>query len=182
MADVNFVAEELRESFIKHKRKVNPTYNLMVAPFRDKFLKAAEHCIKSGIEPDLYVKYHFDKFGAEKMVPQFLYSEGVAFDSVEFVKESEQKTSIPPDIHFDVQKQYLYNGVVNCKRSVESVLMDDELKLTPWFRILITKEPVQEVIDKYRIDAARYLDSNKKLVEFLKSKNLDLKRISSIYE
>lgn len=61
-------------------------------------------------------------------------------------------------------------------RSTKDVLMDSSFKYFAWFRILVTEEPVPEIIEKYRHIALKELDY--KVKKFIRKNGLDMSRIT----
>lgn len=70
--------------------------------------------------------------------------------------------------------EYLWDQL-HLKRPLKDILMDDKIYFTPWFRIVITKEPIPEVMEKYMV-AAKNVFTNS-LKDFLNKKNLNADRI-----
>jgi hypothetical protein len=61
-------------------------------------------------------------------------------------------------------------------RSTKDVLIDSSFKYFAWFRILVTEEPVPEIIEKYRHIALKELDY--KVKKFIRKNGLDMSRIT----
>ena len=67
-------------------------------------------------------------------------------------------------------KRYMKNG-----EQQEDILLNSSLKLHGWFRILVTENPNQKVIDKYKHIANKELSY--KIKRFIRKQGLDLSRI-----
>jgi len=59
--------------------------------------------------------------------------------------------------------------------SIEHILMDTSNKLHGWFRILVTEQPMPDVIAKFRLIALKEL--NPRLTRFIQDRGLNLNRI-----
>lgn len=136
------------------------------------FRKAAVICMQLNADPELYVKAQFAGCNAG-ITANFLHTDKAKDYYRIFVEEM----VLSLDESYDVQKTLLHNQIVHAGRSVERALMHDGLDFEPWFRICITKEPILEVIQKYREEAKKLLTP--KLKKFLDSKKLDYKRIKN---
>jgi hypothetical protein len=133
--------------------------------------KAAEKCLDHGYDPDMYVaaqaRYHTtDQFYANQLVTKWADTNYQKYLST-FCEDPIQA--------FEVQKGYLRTAILRTQRTVEEILMDDLINFSPWFRIIITKEPVPEIVKKYKKVAAAMMTP--KLERYLRDLKLDTSRI-----
>jgi hypothetical protein len=177
------VSQEIQHHFVTLKRKKGPyTPSLSFAPV---FQKCAEICIERQIYPELVIKaqaYYWKDKSLKDLIPPVLIK-GQAFERytqyLEELKQEEemQKLSEPKyEGLLAAQKMYLKNQLVS-GLSVEEALLDSSIDWLPWFPVLITKEPNEKIIRKYKpkIDA-QPLDEE--LIQFLRKQQVfDLDRI-----
>lgn len=159
---------ERKEDFTKQKLWLSrsTTQNL---PFE----KAAKICIALDATPEDFVCAQFRKIGPENMQPAMLHNA----NAEKYYKDYMSLTRMSLPEVYNTQMLYLETQIRQAKRTVEAALMDDDIKFHPWFRICITKEPIDKVIDKYIAEAQELF--NNQLKQFLISKNLDYKRITN---
>jgi len=165
----HFIALELKRFYEKFTKKMT----LSVPRTMQHYEKAATICMELDATPEQYVASLVAKIGADKLRVEFLHCAEAKNHYKEYM--SERALSLP-DI-FEVQMMYLRNQLGQAKRKVEDALMDDDLKFQPWFRICITKQPIEEVLDKYCAEAVEQMTP--KLKQFLIDKKLDYKRITN---
>lgn len=150
---------------------------------RNYFIAAAKICEKHELDPATYVQIMYDRMDFKK---EFFSPKCLQGAKVEFYIESHKNTGDslkveltnanidPADLwrhQHELASLYIRRG-----ESVESVLMDSSLKFFAWFRILATPNRVPAIITKYKHIAKKEMTS--RLVEFAKSENLDLDRLS----
>ncbi len=175
--EIDLIKDELFHQYCVYKRKYSAKGSKFAIFWNDRtqeaFKKAAILCDELGAEPIDYISAQFARIHADQMMPAFLHGK----DAKAHYKEYMEKRSMGLDELYDLQLMYLRSQILQAKRTTEKALMDDDINFHPWFRICITKEPVQEIIDKYREAAAE--EMTPKLLAFLKKKNLDYKRITN---
>jgi len=47
------------------------------------------------------------------------------------------------------QKRYLSQAIKNTDRTIEEILLDSSIGFNPWFRCLVTKQPIPSIIKKW---------------------------------
>ena len=131
---------------------------------------AADRCIQLGADPVLYVQA-LNKFKSTNVFfPNLLLSKDAAHQYQKLADETKQADSNS----FDVQLQYLV-GAIRGGRSIESTLLDDRLQMDAWFRVVISKDPIKAVIQRYADEARGQL--TEKIRNLIINKNLDINRI-----
>lgn len=170
---VSEIAVAIQSYYELERRKSVPNYSARQSDFQF-FLKAAELCSSLNANPAQFVHAQARRYNANQFYPQFLYSKY----ATQYYREYMEQSYVPPDRIFDAMVTRLKNHIKNLKRGFISALLDDELGFTAWFRIVMTKEPYKEIVDKYRQQARLELDADPSIVEFLKSKKLDYTRIT----
>lgn len=166
---LDFIVDELWRIYQEKKPSGLP-YNERT---RNTLRKAAEICEKLDATPQQYADAIFSAIGKDKMQLAFLHCAEAKKHYHDFM---ERKSMSLSDL-YDLQKMYLKVQITQAKRKVEVALMDDDLNFHPWFRICITKEPVEEIIEKYGEQARE--EMNPRLKAFLEMKKLDPKRITN---
>ena len=132
---------------------------------------AADMCIALKADPKLYVKaIHKYKPSVAPFNGNVLISKTVG---QWYQKLADEANEIDNNT-FDVQLQYVV-GAIRGGRTLKSVLLDPHLQLEPWFRVVVSKEPIKEVIEKFSSAAKDQLTERVKKI--ITSKNLDIQRI-----
>lgn len=132
--------------------------------------KAADICMELNADPATYVKAQERACTSTDFFATYLHSK---FAKDNYGKYRDKYTS-DFDSVLKVQKLYLVNAIKS-GRKFESVIMDDVIDFKPWFRIIISKERNEEVIDKYRDKAMAELTSA--LEKFIIKNGFDIARI-----
>lgn len=132
--------------------------------------KAVDICIELNADPITYVKAQRKFCVVRNFPPNQLHTNRAREKYIDYV-ESYRDNDLDSYI---VQKRYLYDAIKS-GRSAKSVLLDDVLDFRPWFRVVITKEPIPEVIERYNDQAKEELTP--KLEALLKKEGLDVNRI-----
>ena len=180
--DLNFTTDEIRKYYAIKRAKVLGSAGAYIAPTKkndDAFKAAAKVCIELDAEPEVYVRAQFTLFSDQQLLAKLpaLLHHGKAKD---YYNDYIQSTTLSFEESFKLQVAYVRDQVELAHRPVVRALLDDKLNLEPWFRICITKEPIKEVIDKYKDDALEVYERSKKLRQFLAEKNLDYTRFKQI--
>lgn len=162
--------DELKFKYIALRRKKIPYYK--GGKDLDKVIpKAVELLNELRISVDDYLAAIKKYSGLSDLFPNILGSSQVKA----WVSKFTEECTLNLKTVFQVQQNYMLCALKN-GRTVEDVLMDDQINLKPWFRILITKKAVPEVIGKYGSTAEHYVDA--KLRKFCESQKLDITRIT----
>jgi hypothetical protein len=166
----------LKTSYTAKKKLYIPWYNLN--PKDDIFfIKAAKLCNKLGADPVHFIDAQFNGISQiDKYFPAYLSTIEAEQKYILYMAESNiEETKIDLETLYRIQLNYLVTYINKTGLSVENILMKDYIDFTPWFRILITKEPVPEIIDKYR---PKIFPLDSTLLEFLENKKIfDLNRL-----
>lgn len=174
-SELDLIKDELIRLYGEHKTKYGSKRHAMFLSERvlDAFKEAAEICMEIGADPIDFVSAQFAAIHADQMMPVFMHGKNAKKHYQDYM----EKRSMSLQELFDLQLLYLRTQILQAKRTVEEALMDDDLNFHPWFRICATKEPNQEIIDKYKEEATGQMSP--RLLAFLKSKNLDYVRITN---
>lgn len=169
---MNEIIFALEKSYINIRHKTDKYYRggvdlLNILPY------VALFCTTNQLDPDIYVKA-LDKYKTTpKLYPNQLKNKNAISIYNKYLAEfnsSDYSTSL------EVQKKYLLEAIKN-GRSVESVLLDDNIDFEPWFRILVTKKNIPSVIEKYRDAASEAL--NDSLLKMVTEQGFDIKRVTT---
>jgi len=166
------LSNTLLEEYVKLRRQEAPGI-IVSKKTRDCVAKAAKLCVSNKLDPVQFVraqKYYCKMPG---FFPTALTASQALENYHKYVK------GVKKDLNsvFHTQCTYLTKAVEAGGYSLEEALMNDGIDLKPWFRILITRNPIPEVIQKYRKAAVACWDDEYE--RFAKSKNLDTTRITS---
>lgn len=167
--NLDFTAAELRRYY---QEKTGKTV-FCTERYQQIFKDVASQAIKLNARPEEFIDAQLSAIGKDRMQVAMLLGK----KSVEHYQTYMNRTKLPLPELYEIQKRYLRIQIVQAKRTVEQALMDDDLKFQPWFRICITKEPVKEIIDKYKEEAKE--DMNAPLRAFLIERKLDVTRITN---
>ena len=111
--------------------------------------KAAVMCLDSGVDAETWVRAQNMFLEADQLYFNLLH----AADAPAKVTNYLTKTQQPLDNYADalhIQKRYLAQQLRgSTARSVEDILLDDQVDFHPWFRIVCTVKPIPSVIRKY---------------------------------
>lgn len=142
------------------------------------FIKASQLCEALSCDPRLYIR-------AQKMFNEgeFFVNKVCTERAEEFLQRYREEVVLPNNLDdlFSMQVRYLTNALEFTNRSLENILLDNSIQFFPWFRIIITSEPNQKVIDAYGETAKNQM--NERLKAFLQTKKykdgrpFDLSRI-----
>ncbi len=163
-----FIKAEIKKYFFE-KSKIPYVDNLRQ---NNALLKAAELCIALDAEPKTFVTTIVNHY-SDSMQLNFLHG-----DAAKKIYETYMSLSgLSYDELYTVQKTYIKNQIMRLGRTLDKILLDDDLNLHPWFRICISKDEIPEVTAKY-IEEAKQL-MTPALLSFLKTKELDYTRITN---
>ena len=164
------IASTLESEFVRRKREGNPNYQH--PPFGDVFPRLANDCIKYNLDPVDFIAAQFRDMKSEHVNLKSLFKAEARNKCI--VHTCDRKIS-EIDI-FNYCKEYLYEQIKNVGRSVEKILMDDTMNFPAWFRVVITKEPMIEIMTKYRYIARTEL--NDEIKQVCLDNKLDWNRIN----
>lgn len=160
------LASEIKHCFIGLMRTMRGSPNFArdtqtlknkATPALDDVLpEAARLCAKLKVTPELYVRAQNQYFvpppnvkeGDACFFPSALITSKAEANVERFQRESQLPLKLDDTLY--IQKQYLLRTLKNTSKSVEEVLLDDNIDFTPWFRILVTTEPNPRIIAKYQ--------------------------------
>lgn len=144
---------------------------------------AAKLCAALDADPATFVNCQFrNGVDVKKLFPAYLKSSVARQNYISILSQV-----LSPQADWDIQIQYLQGQIYNAKREIENILMDDDIDFSAWFRILISVEPIPQVLAKYKERARKELGVNvvkvtkgyeSKLLKFIKAKGLDYTRIT----
>jgi len=166
------LALELQNIF-ENKKRMDKGYYRCPPNFFEIFKKAAEICKAFELDPSVYIEAQFYWFGFQKMeVHPNMMAHKKAYEAyLQYVESS----YISPEKIIEVCKGYIENHVIKLKRSLETILLDDDIDLPPWFRIVASAEAIPSVIEKYLIQART--EATPEVKKALEKEGFDIKRI-----
>ena len=170
------LVDQIREAFVSKAQKLKPWYK---TSYKDEkhFVEAAKICEKLEANPNIYIDAQFEGFkNVDHIQAAFLHSTHAEQKYLDYANKNMVK-DIPIDYEalYNIQLRYLKN-LIKSNLSVEDALLKDYIQFEPWFRILITKNPVPDIIKKYKSKLGK-LDP--RLLTFLKNKGkFDLRRLT----
>jgi len=171
--------ESIAEAFQLKARKVMPWYKYRTTDDKN-FVQAAKICYRINADPVLFVEAQFHRVGKiDNFQAAFLHSEYVEENYQTYLaNHCTEETYVQWYDLYQAQLSYLRN-LIQTGMTVETALSKSYVNFKAWFRILITKEPNPEIIDKYQATAYKELKdkANDGLEIFLRKKKFDLKRI-----
>lgn len=175
--NLQIVANQLAELYVEVRRMTNPNYRMRVSTADSGvFLKAAAMCVEKNLSPEDFVSQQYENRPPHtEFYPNMLLNRYTELQGTSTVLKRIQDYS--PALIYNVQERYLKAQVITMKRSLLETLMDDGIDFLPWFRVLITDEPIPQVVQKYR--AAAQASLFPELVAFLVKKGFDMTRIST---
>lgn len=141
--------------------------------------KATACCMEIKADPVLYVQAmfeYFKKYGKAKyFAATYLHMHDYKAIYDQFITEAAQTAKVDWEDIFQAQLRYLETALIQTNRTVEQILLDDGINFAPWFRIIITKDPIPSIMEKYQNKAKQLVTAD--LLQFLQSKKLDIKRL-----
>ena len=176
------ITDDIISCYIQKKKLGNSKYSFRVTPkANEQFTEAAKICIDYNIDPGVFVDMAYKRFpNPELFHPKHLTGTALRQHVKENVSDAGELAS---DTLFSITPEEIYNYQLNMLRTqvarglaVDEVLDEPGLKFAAWFRILMTPERNEKIINTYRKIAL--LELNSALREFIASKNLDIKRIT----
>lgn len=177
--DIDFLADEIRKYYQMQRSGIlgENVFTPTSAKYNEAFKKSAVICARLGAEPEMYVKAQFAFIDNNKLLvaPDLLHieSESSANKAEHNYKRFIEGMTLSLQQSYDLQLSYLQDQITLVHRPINRALMDDFLNFKPWFRVCITKEPIPEVVEKYKEEAKKeYLNSHK-LREFMATKKFD---------
>lgn len=171
MSQQKTIRQLLREEYIRIVKLEVPGYR--PGPALEEALDKAEPLCE-GKDPVLWVQAQsrYSRINGE-FYPKALHFRTAAANYVKYLNAS----ATPEEELFQVQLNYLNTAVTKTGRSDVEVLSDINLDFKPWFRVLMTVEPDDELMLKYGKDAKTVLDSVPKLKTMLEKYKVDLTRL-----
>jgi hypothetical protein len=170
------LVDQVREAFVAKAKKIKPWYNSSPKD-EESFLKVAKICESLGADPIVYVESQFENYhNINHIQAAFMHSQYSEVKYNEYLaKNIVEDTVINYEDIYQVQLSYLRN-LIKSGLTVEEALMKDYVNFAPWFRILICKKVIPEIVKKYKPKLGKL---DKGLLAFLKNKGkFDLSRLS----
>lgn len=162
------LGHEIRERFCFRKGYQNPKGpNKLDIHYE----AAAEKCKELKADPMKYVDAHFENRDPANVHCQFLCAKNSAELYELYTKAEEIDYPGLLQLFMGTLKLQLKLG-----RKLEKVLSSKDLHFPAWFRVCIPKEPIPEIDAVYKQLAKK--EVTPALIEFLRSMNLDYKRIT----
>jgi len=140
--------------------------------------EAARICTAINADPCHYVEAQYWAYRDAGFQTGHLHSYKAVANYREFCKKVEVVTNSTADQAFETQKRYLGTALKNSNREVEAILMDGAINFTPWFRVLITKEPVPAIMTKYKQEAKLQVQASPSVQKIIKEAGLDIGRLN----
>ena len=179
---LNTIAEELISYYTEKKKLSNLNFKYISNPKYEKYFRqAAQICFDFGVNPSVYVDTVFMHLGDNKhyFSPMCLQSDKAKdlFSSnknVNYFKPVITRVDLSYEEIWGQQKD-LANRLLRTGRNLEDILLDASNKFYAWFRILITADRNQKIINEYKEIALKEMDL--KLRDFITTAGLDIQRI-----
>jgi hypothetical protein len=95
-----------------------------------------------------------------------------------YIQGLQNEAHVTLEGRFNTQVKYLRAAITQTNSPVEAILMSDNLDFQPWFRICITTDPNQNIINKYGKKAKQYLTPE--IINFAKRQKLDYTRLENL--
>jgi len=144
--------ERLRAAYIYYRRGKQPNYH--GGEDLEKALDpAARNCIAAKITPEDYCSAIYKAYATganDKFFPNQLKGAKALEVARAFAANYEPITH---DKLWDTQLVVLKQALVRTKRSVEDILADQALPFSPWFRIVVTTDPVEKITRRFGREA-----------------------------
>lgn len=164
----------IREAYESIKRsRTKKKFYRSSDKFLKQFDKAAAICERLGADPRVYVEAHFHNVDPETIYPTHLAS---AYSETK-VRRYIEENRVDPERELDFYVRHL-QSFISAGWSVEEALNSDLLKFPAWFRVCITKEANQAIINRYAEEARDELYHNPELKTYLEEEaKLDINRL-----
>ena len=167
------LAAEIKACFINRKRESPGSTRRSYSvgdQLEDVFEQAATICAKLQAHPVDYVEALFYNVDPNSVYPQFLISS----NAIKRYNEHQAQFKVKYPEVFELFTSKLKRQI-ELGRKIEWILNCKDFDFPAWFRICITKEPIQEIIDNYKPAAKQ--EYSEALRNFLISKGLEYRRI-----
>lgn len=138
--------------------------------FDSSFRKAAALCLQLNARPEIFIAALAHNIPKDKFIPPFV----ACAQAGEYYKSYLAKSYFPEEEMFDTYISYL-KGHLLAKKKLVNILLNRRIDIAPWFRIVISKEPIPEVIKEFRQEALKQMTPS--LKAFIQAKGLDFNRI-----
>lgn len=175
------IIDDIISYYVQKKRLGNNKYTFRTTPkANEQFAEAAKICMDYNMDPGVFVDMCYKRFpNPDLFHPKHLTGTPLRQHVKENVSASGE---VGADTLFTITPEEVYNYQINMLSNhvargltVDEVLAEPGLKFAAWFRILMTPERNEKIINTYRNIAL--LELNPPLREFIASKNLEIKRI-----
>ena len=163
----------LRDEYIKARRKTQKFYN-GGDKLEQALDKAVNICTELEADPVLYVKAQYVNKKGLEFYHTCLHDKNCRDNYLRYL---EQYKSITVEDEFNAESNMLRN-FLKTGRSLEHILLDDDSHLSAWFRCIVTKEPIPEVMAIYGDKAKKEL-KNRELLSYLTGIKADVERIKN---
>ena len=150
--DIDNITEIIEFQYVT-KRKIKFPSFVATVKNKEDFRKAAQICIDEDYDPQSYVSALYEHYDSGNL--EFYSRLLISNRCKEIYGECITNSALTIEDVFDTNKAYLRAQIENNSRSVEDVLIDDMIPLQAWFRVLVTKDPIEEVEHKYLATARK---------------------------
>lgn len=166
----------LKSAFVKNKNNTEAgKRKYYINPVHENcFSIAAETCRKLNADPVVFIDSIFHGSDPDKIFPNFITN--VAWTMKKY-NEYCNTYFVKADVVFPVLLRLL-KSQLETGRELKDILLSDYLNFPAWFRCCISKEPIPEVLDKYKAAAMNEMSVDVK--QLLRDKNLQISRIYGI--
>ncbi len=170
MANKKTIKEALAEEYIRIRKQKIPgySYNTSLEASVD---KAEELVIKHEADPVLWVRAQKQYNQAPDFYPVCLHSRNSYNYYIKFMAA----TRTDEELLFEVQLGYLLTALRKTARTDVQILADTNIDFMPWFRILMTEHPDDELIATYQKSAKSLMTPA--LEKVLKKHGVDTNRL-----
>lgn len=163
---ITFLKEQIKGRYSALRIEIMKYYHAS-AKDEEAFEKAANTCYKNNLDPVIYVDAHAkEQIDLKTFYATFLNRKDPETDFE--IYELYKNNTIPSETNYermlDSQLVYLRNQL-KLGLTTEQALLDPQVDFKPWFRILITADPIPKIIEKY----ANQVNLTADLLEFLKT-------------
>jgi hypothetical protein len=166
-------AEDIKDQYLYQKRKEFPNLKFGQKDWQKDFKLAADICNELGATAEDFVQAQFDAAFDPHYYPSYLHS----VHCRENYRRLQARRNMVIVGSFDRWRYYLRCNITAGK-TVEQALLDDTLDFPAWFRILVTVEPNEEIIKKYKFKAQR--EMTEPLKKYLMDQKCPLERIINV--
>jgi hypothetical protein len=175
---MEIVADDLEHLYVTWKQQVIKHYKATPSD-RKALEKVATWCIEENLDPHMFFEAQVEDCGSvERFRAPFLHS-CRAIEKYNYYKEK-HVTEVSIGGLYEHYNNYILR-LVQLGRDVTKTLLSDHHDIPAWYRIVVTVEPVQEIIDKFASQARKEIQLNPKILEFIKQDRHIANAVERIY-